>query len=360
MIMEKQLFENPLLYKFFLNWIQTHIQQLHIKWEGGLNLKISKASRALVISLVGIFIVFTTNCGSNKSMTFNLQHRQILNGIPSASGIVQIENVLYVIGDNSAWLYQLDALYEVKQKYTLLENSTDSILSKASKPDFEAMTSFEIDNEMNLLIFGSGSKSPERDVLVRVQFKDSIRSKVYDLGILYDSLRNSKYLNSESLNIEAAATIGNTLYLFNREHNLVFEYVLDEILGFLEGQNELPLHKIVLINLPKINGLSAKFSGASAIEDSHQLVFTASVENTPNTYDDGEIVGSYVGVINIEDLKDGYQSPCVLIRNDLKNLPIKVESVEVLEVIDINTLKLALVTDSDGGESELLIGNLTW
>ncbi|MEO6346857.1 MAG: hypothetical protein ABIO60_03015 [Aquaticitalea sp.] len=115
------------------------------------------------------------------------------------------------------------------------------------------------------LFFGSGSKSPERDVLAKVRFKDKILSKVYDLGFLYSSLRKSSLLDAESLNIEAAATLDNLLYLFNREHNLLMIYHLPEILGFLEGQNDVPLPKIYQIILPLINGISAKFSGASPL-----------------------------------------------------------------------------------------------
>ncbi|MEO6346858.1 MAG: hypothetical protein ABIO60_03020 [Aquaticitalea sp.] len=86
-------------------------------------------------------------------MKFNLQHRQILRGIPSASGIEQIGNELYVIGDNSPWLYQLNELFEVIDKHLLLENVKDNSPPKALKPDFEAMKNVKIDEEMELLIF---------------------------------------------------------------------------------------------------------------------------------------------------------------------------------------------------------------
>lgn len=292
-------------------------------------------------------------------MTFTIQHRQVLE-VPSASGVVQVDNTLFVVGDNSAWLYQFNDQYEVIDKHLLMEGITDSILSKASKPDFEAMTSFQINNQKGILIFGSGSQSPERDVIARVSFNNGIHTKLYSADALFSALRNSSYLNAKSLNIEAAATIENTIYLFNREENLVIEYHLDELLGFLEGENKIPKYKIYQIQLPQLNGISAKFSGASEVPGQPQLVFTASVEDAPNTYDDGEVSGSYVGILHINELRDGYIPQCILVVNDSEPIAIKIESVEVIEKIGNQELKLVLVSDSDGGDSELLMGILKW
>ncbi len=316
--------------------------------------------KTIVISLMCILITFITNCSNQPSMTLTVQHRQVLSGIPSASGVVRADNVLYVIGDNLAWLYQLDDHYEITDKVLLLGGITDSILPKASKPDFEAMTTIQNNSEVELLIFGSGSKSPERDVIARVRLKDRTQTIVDGAASFYNAIRSSKHLDAESLNIEAAATVGNALFLFNREHNLILEFSLNDIIDFLNGLNDLPTYKVYSINLPLLNGLNAKFSGASAVPNSQQLVFTASVEDTPNTYDDGKVLGSYVGIIDIEDLKNGYQPLCKLITDDLKPISIKVESVEVLDVFAPNELKIVLVTDSDGGESELLVCKLKW
>ena len=293
-------------------------------------------------------------------MEFTVQHRQVLKGVPSASGIVAVDDRLYVIGDNSAWLYQLNDQYDVANAYVLLPGVMDSILSKDAKPDFEAMTAIPTEGHTGLLVFGSGSKSPERDTIASITLSDSIQTTLYEATTFYDALRSSTYLDAESMNIEAAATIDTTLYLFNREHNLLLEYDLNAVLGFLKGLNELPSYKAYRINLPELNGLPAKFSGASAVPGSQQLVFTASVENAPNTYDDGEVLGSYVGIIDLAYVKDGYQPECTLITEDSKTLAIKVESVEVIKVNSPNVLTVVLVTDSDGGASELLVGELTW
>lgn len=316
-----------------------------------------ESHRELIVTFLICLVISSCN---QSPMTLTLQHRQILSGIPSASGIVKIDTAIYVIGDNSAFLYQLKENFEVIDRKLLLEGITDSILPKISKPDFEAIASIEKNGKTELLIFGSGSKSPERDVLARVGITKAFPITVYDLTDLYNSLRSSSDLNAQSLNIEAATVVDDILFLFNRENNLLLEYSLNEILGFLEGKEGLPTYKSYKIILPQLNGLNAKFSGASTIPNSQKLVFTASLEDTPNTYDDGEVLGSYVGIIDIEDLKDGYQPLCISLTDNLEPIAIKVESVEVLQTIGTNELKLVLVTDSDGGESELLLCTLTF
>src|SRR4051812_48751602 len=103
-------------------------------------------------------------------MKLTLLSRQILHNIPSASGIEIINNSIYVIGDNSPWLFILDDKYQLKGKWQIAptENLTEGKIPKPLKPDFEAMTGITWNSEKGLLIFGSGSKSPERDVLVWV------------------------------------------------------------------------------------------------------------------------------------------------------------------------------------------------
>ena len=307
--------------------------------------------------MVCALALLVLGCNS-ATMNLTLQQRLTLDGVPSASGIVQHNDSLYVVGDNAAWLYQLTNDFKVGNRRLLMDGVTDSILPKASKPDLESMTTFNIANEEELLIFGSGSKSPERDVAVRVSLDVDKAPKVYALERLYASLRSSGVIDASTLNIEAAATVGDDLYLFNRETNTVLVYDLKTLLKSLDGNDDLPTPKTYALTLPKLNGLQVKFSGATAIPNQKHLVFTASVEDTPNTYDDGEVLGSYVGTIDLAKLKDSYRPTCVPIMKDGEMIPIKVESVEVLKVVDTHNFELVMVTDSDGGDSELLVGVL--
>ncbi len=315
--------------------------------------------KTIALSLCAIIVLSITSCDTSKIMNFTVQHQQILN-VPSASGIVIFNEDLYVIGDNSAYLFQLDDHYDVSKRLALMDQKLDGIIPKASKPDFEAITAINVNGKKELLVFGSGSKSPERDIIIRVDMTNGFKTKTYSAEAIYAALRNSEYLNVQNLNIEAAATIENKLYLFNREEHLILEYKMDEFLGYLEDLNPLPNYNVYRISLPQLNGIQAKFSGASDVTGLPQLVFTASVEDSPNTYDDGEVTGSYVGIININELEDGYHPKTFLISDENKPIPIKVESIEVIKNLGSNELIVVLISDSDGGESKLLTGALKW
>lgn len=293
-------------------------------------------------------------------MKFLLQHRQLLENVPSASGIALLNEILYVVGDNSAWLYELNRSYDVTSKQLLMQGITNHLIPKASKPDFEAMTNIEIHGKSELLIFGSGSKSPERNTMARIQFLDQIQSTIHDLSKFYQALTLTEHMEGQELNIEAAATVADNLYLFNREHNIMWQIPLAAFLKYVEGTGALPpifTHRLIL---PKHDKLQVKISGASTIIGTNQLVYVASIEDAPNTYDDGEVLGSYVGLIDLNLLKNEYQPDCIAILDDVEPLLIKVESVEVLKIVGSQTIKLVMVTDSDGGDSELLVGELDW
>lgn len=299
--------------------------------------------------------------GCNQDiMTVTIKHRQELKNIPSASGIVVVNEDWYVIGDNAPLLYRLDQNFAVVETRLLIEGNTDSIIPKISKPDFEAMTTIGNGDATELLIFGSGSKTPERDKLVMISLKKDGLIKTFDLKAVYDAIRNSGTITIETLNIEAATTIDDRLFLFNRETNLVLEYSLKDFMYFLEHQSALPTFQMYQLQLPQLEGLQAKVSGATTIPSTNQLLITASVEDSPNTYDDGDVLGSYVGMISINQLKDGYQPKCILLKEHEQTLKVKVESVEIVKVINDQHYQLALVTDSDGGISELILAELSW
>ncbi len=299
--------------------------------------------------------------GCNQDiMTVTIKHREELKGIPSASGIVVVNNDWYVIGDNAPLLYRLDQNFAVVETRLLIEGNTDSIIPKISKPDFEAMTTIDDGDTNALLIFGSGSKTPERDKLVMISLKKDGLIKTFDLKAVYDAIRNSGTIAIETLNIEAATTIDDRLFLFNRETNMVLEYSLKDLMNFLETDGALPTFQMYQLQLPKLEGLQAKLSGATTIPNTNHLLITASVEDSPNTYDDGNVVGSYVGMISIDQIKDGYRPKCVLLMEHEQALKVKVESVEIVKVINDQHYQLALVTDSDGGVSELILAELSW
>lgn len=282
-------------------------------------------------------------------------NRKILPDIPSASGIEMLDGELYIIGDNSPWLFKLNANYEVIDRW-LIHKYNDlitSIIPKPVKPDFEAMVSVEYQGK-KLLIFGSGSKSPERNPMLQIDVRNPQDIRTFSLIHFYEKLRKEAGLKEAEFNIEAAAADKEKLYLFNRGKNIIFSVTLNDFLNYLNKNAALPEIQCFSCRLPQINGIAAGFSGASITPDEKQLIFSASVENTPNWIDDGEVLGSFVGIIGLSELKNDLQPECIPIMDKENNMSIKVESLAIHRVISKNIVHLLLVTDSDGKSSEIL------
>ena len=313
-------------------------------------------SLILITSL--IFCILANNV--NNNIELKVIERKKLLGIPSASGISVTNDSIYVIVDNSPYVFQINQNYKIVSKLETkkLENKSDTLFSKDTKPDYEAFESIIRDGENKFYIFGSGSKSPQRDVLLIIENNNSI--KPYSLEAFYNKIKLSKELDGNFLNIEAVASNNNELFLFNRGKNLIIQFSLKEFEDYLILGKKLPDFKIYEIKLPKIREIVAGFSGATVIPNQNKIIFTASVEDTSNPIYDGEILGSFVGIINLNEIKNQYVPVSIPISENSEILKIKVESVSIRKQISENNAEILMVTDSDDGFSEILKCNLKW
>lgn len=108
-----------------------------------------------------------------------------------------------MVGDDSPFLYALNREFKTISKTPLLDPAdfSERIL-KSEKPDFEAM---ELIDKNEIVVFGSGSKSPQRNILLRIFLEEPLRIEKYDISGFYSKLiQLSQFKNSE-LNIEATA-----------------------------------------------------------------------------------------------------------------------------------------------------------
>lgn len=291
-------------------------------------------------------------------MDFQLLRQTVPTDVPSASGMASHLGFYYTIGDDSPYLFKLDRKFVPISKIPILSNSgamTTDRIPKKDKPDFEAM---EMIGENELLVFGSGSRSPERERFLRIYFHDSLSVKSHSLSNFYGRLKKMSVMKDSELNIEAVAYDQEELFLFNRRKNVIFRMSYPDFINFLESDTNFPKIDAYSFELPKINGVEAGFSGATVFQKERKIIITASVEDTDNAYDDGEILGSLLGMVRISDLGDENAIQWCPIKADGK--PLKVESV----CIDLDKkekgLGLVLTTDSDGGPSLFLQGILNW
>lgn len=282
-------------------------------------------------------------------MKLNIERILELTEIPSASGIAKYGSHYFVVGDDSPYLFEIDVNFQIVRKIQLF--SEDELIGKripkAKKPDFEAL---EIIDNKELIIFGSGSKSPQRNLFIRIHL-DSMEIKKTDISLFYEKLKSLPEMKDVELNIEATSYKDGFLHLFNRSNNLLIVFNYADFIDFVKNQGAWPEPKVFRFSLPKINNFESKFSGATVLDNTPFILFTSSVEDTDNAYDDGEILGSFVGLIDLSTMQfDGlsfFQVP-------QKENPLKVESVAIIQENGLKQARIILVTDSDGGISELL------
>ncbi len=281
----------------------------------------------------------------------------VLENIPSGSGIAKLGDVYYVVGDDAPFLFTLNKDFKVISRTPVLgsSNFSDQRIIKSDKPDFEAL---EVIDENELVIFGSGSKSPQRDVFIRILLNDSMRVERFKISKFYDQLRSLPKLIDSELNIEASAFCNNQIYLFNRKKNLIIKFNYPDLLAHLKGETAFPNPEITEFSLPKINGIEAGFSGATTLKNVSKIIFTASVEATDNAYDDGEILGSFLGIIDISNDAVSNVFDYCSVPNAVDKL--KVESITVDEEISAGKTKIILITDDDQGNSTIIESMLLW
>lgn len=281
---------------------------------------------------------------------------QPLANVPSASGIIKFKEDFYAIGDDSPYLFHLDKRFNplTKTRIHSTEKLDGATIPKFDKPDFEAMA---LVSATEILVFGSGSKSPERDVCVLIVLGKEITYKAFDISLFYEHLRNIELMQGFELDIEGLAFDGKVLHLFNRGRNIIFSVSYPDFIAYCKTGTCFPIPKTKLFSLPKINGLEAGFSGATFFKEKQCFIFTAAVEDAPNAYEDGDILGSFIGVIAMQQ---GAPSADFLIQKiPNPGFPLKVESVIIDQIISDTETDLVLVTDNDGAPSEVLRVRMT-
>ena len=293
-------------------------------------------------------------------MTATILSEITLPGLPSASGIEILGGSAYVIGDDSPYLYQLDAATLAPTGRVPLFGATgftNGRIPKSEKPDLECMVALTWpDGRPGLLLLGSGSL-PTRARGWFVPTEGPQVPEAVDLTALYEALR-AQLPTGVALNLEAAATTATELLLFQRtvgraDAALLFVLPLAETLAFLRGEGAVPAAHQLVFELPLIDGCPAGFSGATFVDG--QLFVSASVENTADAVLDGEVLGSFVGVVNVAAHTATFAR---LAWADGRAYYGKVEGLAVRRQLPDGQLEIVLVTDDDGGGSTAVIARV--
>ncbi|MCF6132408.1 DUF6929 family protein [Flavobacterium wongokense] len=212
-------------------------------------------------------------------------------GLGSASGLFYQDDLLYVISDNSTYLYEYNIPNEKLNKIPLVENAQENI-PKNEKPDFESI----MFNGSHISIIGSGSAENRNAIaLYHLELKKPI---IKSMSSVYTQIKIQNHINDDDLNIEGMVTTGRFVYFFQRGNgvsgkNGIFYSETNE-------EKKIPDYGFIPFDLPKIKNVPATFTDAILVDD--KIYFLASAEDTTSTYLDGEVLGSLIGTIDLNTM----------------------------------------------------------
>jgi len=219
-----------------------------------------------------------------------------IKGIGSASGIFSDAEQLYIVGDNSAFLNKYNVNTDVLTKIEILfdKNITrKENIPKPLKPDFEVLCH----SRENLYILGSGS-TPARSILIQY---DLLNQKVsqQSLSKTYAKMKAVSGINNDNFNIEGAVFSETNWLLFNRGNGDEAKNGIFTLSG--NDLTQVSEIKFNTLQLPNINHVESSFTDATLI--GNDIFFISTAEDTKSTYHDGEILGSFIGSIDVNTLK---------------------------------------------------------
>lgn len=241
-------------------------------------------------------------------MQFILKAFHEIDGIGAASGLIYQPPYLYLASDYSSCLYRYDLAHCQLTKIALFADRPE-LLPKPEKFDFEAIAL----HDNALWLFGSGS-TQRRNSAVRYDLASAhpnahntaLNPAIYDLSKLYQDFKQVAQLDDDQLNIEGVIYHQQQWLFFQRGNgkqakNGIFTlqgdiFQPENLAGGVAGNMSNSL-TFVPVQLPVIHQVNSSFTDAIVVGQS--IYFLASAENSSSTYTDGEVLGSYLGCMDL-------------------------------------------------------------
>ena len=230
--------------------------------------------------------------------------------------------------------------------------------NKIDKLDLESIASVVVDGKPALLCMGSGSTA-RREAFVLVTFGAG-GPVVEELaaGAFFKGLHNQHSFSGDEPNVEGMVVDGDRARFFNRGNgtgiarDAVGEVSCSALLKHLRDpllHAPPSLTKVKAFDLGTVGGVRLTFTDATLHPDGRTL-FLAAAEDSPNTYDDGDVKGTAIGVLN----DDG--SVHIMPLRDERGQPLT-DKVEGIAIDPTNGRRAFVVVDKDDptAPAELLV-----
>lgn len=282
--------------------------------------------------------------------------------VSAASGLVRVQQRIYVVADDEHYLAEFDAgRPDARGRLIRLfegDLPTATGRRKSLKPDLEALARLPAWAGYPWgALFGLGSGSrPNRNtgVLLALGSDGGLEGAVrrIDLAPLYAPLR----IHFADLNIEGALVVGDELLLLQRGHgggslNACIRFAWSEALRWLLGESDTRVQASAVqrYDLGTVAGVPLCFTDGAALPGGG-WVYSAVAENVGDSYNDGAYVGATIGIVDHRGTVRSTQA-----------LPpgLKVEGISA--DMDGDAVELTMVTDADNPAivSQLLSAKLS-
>lgn len=229
--------------------------------------------------------------------------------VRAASGICFVGGELVVVQDDASFL----AMFEPSKKAQHFalpagpggrRRFEKRLGNKNDKLDLESAFAFG----GRVFAIGSGSLPVRERVVVFDPHAPSL-SKVFDATALYAELHADLRFSGGALNIEGAAVLGHELCLFQRGNGVgeslgpaMAAVDVQKFVSWIEMGGDVPVvTRVLRFDLGSIDGVRLGFTDACGSDGA--VYFLASAEGSPNTVDDGEVLGSRVGVLRGDEAR---------------------------------------------------------
>jgi hypothetical protein len=235
--------------------------------------------------------------------------------VRAGSGLTWIGGVLAVVQDDVSFIALIDP--DTERVHAVPLPADDEGVrqfgtergNKARKMDLESCVALPDTGGTEMLVaFGSGSTAArERILILRGIPNNTPRVDVIHAPAFYAALRARPEFAGSEMNVEGAAWHRGRLLLVNRGNGAPADELLPvdaiaeidwpALRAHLADSSAPPPapRSILQYELGEIDGWRLTFTDTAAFGDS--LFFTASAEASPNTYDDGPVAGSALGVV---------------------------------------------------------------
>jgi hypothetical protein len=230
--------------------------------------------------------------------------------------------------------------------------------NKKHKLDLESAVVVDIDGAPTLLALGSGS-APAREVVVVVRFGEHVEVRVVPLPGFFALLKARRDFAGDELNIEGLVVVDDVLRLVNRGNGagVAVDAMIDVSLADFVAHIAEPSSSSSpppqpgvcrAFNLGIVDGVRLTLTDATRARDG-RLVVLAAAEASPNAVDDGEVVGTAVGVFNTDE------APTIYALLDEHGAPLrdKVEGI-ALDPHDADVAWVVVDKDDPHAPAELL------